>query len=297
MTLDKSHTLSGPLTFHIYQTLIRSSQDRWEKPSPPPPPRTRPLTWWTTPSISTGMMKSALFTGYGGKERLELRPGLPRRPSQARAGPSAPGLGAAGQAHLEGAVHQGLIQVDDHADLVRVLGLGLGEQILDRGLLWGRAGLAGGTSLTPPSFLHTSLPSCSRLAGKSQGHGERPPPSQICPCQLWSPGGPPGCLGLTSPPGKSRQRTASTQTGTFKFPRRSSRSCQVTSWVDQTFQGLQAGQEKPFPVTPGRASPGPCSPHLATTHLGNSSVLLHKQGGPAVAGQGLPIIPADAAEK
>lgn len=32
---------------------------------------------------------------------------------------------------LEGAVHQGLVQVDDHADLVRVLGLGLGEQVLD----------------------------------------------------------------------------------------------------------------------------------------------------------------------
>lgn len=33
------------------------------------PPNTQPLTWWTTPSISTGMMKSALFTGCEGGER------------------------------------------------------------------------------------------------------------------------------------------------------------------------------------------------------------------------------------
>lgn len=64
-----------------------------QMPSPLPPPRTRPLTWWTTPSISTGMMKSALFTGYGGKERLELQRDLPRPPSQARAGPSEPRAG------------------------------------------------------------------------------------------------------------------------------------------------------------------------------------------------------------
>lgn len=31
----------------------------------PPPPH---LTWCTTPSISTGMMKSALFTGCGGEK-------------------------------------------------------------------------------------------------------------------------------------------------------------------------------------------------------------------------------------
>lgn len=36
---------------------------------------------------------------------------------------------------LEGTVHQGLIQVDDHADLVQVLGFGLREQVLDWGLL------------------------------------------------------------------------------------------------------------------------------------------------------------------
>lgn len=60
-------------------------------------PNIRPLTWWTTPSISTGMMKSALFTGYGGKERLELGepcPDRPPRPEQASRNPRAGGCWA-----------------------------------------------------------------------------------------------------------------------------------------------------------------------------------------------------------
>lgn len=41
-------------------------------------PQYQPLTWWTTPSISTGMMKSALFTGCGEKRGA----GAQARPAQ-----------------------------------------------------------------------------------------------------------------------------------------------------------------------------------------------------------------------
>lgn len=41
----------------------------------------------------------------------------------------------------------------------------------------------------------------------------------------------------------------------------------------------------------------PCNPHPATTHLGDGTILLHQQRRPAVGRQGLPIVPADAAEK
>lgn len=88
--------------------------------------------------------------------------------------------------HLEGAVHQGLVQVDDHADLVRVLGLGLGEQVLDWSLLRGWAALAVGTSLKTQSFLPhgSSLPPALYM-GRLWDDGDRPSPSQLCPCQLW----------------------------------------------------------------------------------------------------------------
>lgn len=39
-----------------------------------------------------------------------------------------------GVPHLEGAVHQGLIQVDDHAELAGILRLDLGQEVLDSSL-------------------------------------------------------------------------------------------------------------------------------------------------------------------
>lgn len=231
MTLDKSHTLSGPLTFHISQRLIRSSQDWWEKPSPPPPPRTRPLTWWTTPSISTGMMKSALFTGYGGKERLELRPGLPRPPSQARQAPPNQGWGPRGRPTLK----ELCTRVSSRSMTTQILSeswaLASGSRYWtgvccgdERGWL--------GAPLSPLSFLHTSLPACSPQAGKSQGQGRGHPLPRFAPA---SSGARVGRLALWASlphlgnPGREQRPPT---TGTFKFPWRSSRSCQVTSWVD-----------------------------------------------------------------
>lgn len=85
-------------------------------------------------------------------------------------------------AHLEGTVHQGLIQVDDHADLVQVLGFGLREQVLDWGLLWGQAGswcchLSQAPIISPPPALFLESP---------KDRVETPAPSQFCPCQPWS---------------------------------------------------------------------------------------------------------------
>lgn len=51
--------------------------------------------------------------------------------------------------------------------------------------------------------------------------------------------------------------------------------------------------KSPFPETRPSLSPDA----QATTHLGDSSVLLHQQGRPTVRWQGLPIVAADAAEK
>lgn len=52
------------------------------------------------------------------------------------------GLGQ-GVSHLEGAVHQGLIQVDDHAELAGVLRLDLGQEVLDSSLEQGDTGQQG----------------------------------------------------------------------------------------------------------------------------------------------------------
>lgn len=128
MTSGKFHTLSRPLTYHSYQRPIqgalriggKSLGFGWQMPNPPPPPSTQPLTWWTTPSISTGMMKSALFTGCK-EERAAEAGARPAETALAGRGrlPQKPwGREPLGRAHLKGAVHQGLVQVDDHADLV-----------------------------------------------------------------------------------------------------------------------------------------------------------------------------------
>ena len=108
VSLSKSHTLSGPDIPHLSKShvglsgLVGGAWGLKTDAKSITPPHAQPLTWWTTPSISTGMMKSALFTGCGRgggeEELLELRHGPRRPPSQARAGTLRdPGLRAAGQ--------------------------------------------------------------------------------------------------------------------------------------------------------------------------------------------------------
>ena len=98
-------------------------------------------------------------------------------------------------AHLEGTVHQGLIQVDDHAYLVRVLGFGLREQVLDWGLLWGQGGSWLLPSLSSPS--HFSYP--SPLPGEPQGQSGNTSPFPALPLPTLEPGGRlPGSRGFTS---------------------------------------------------------------------------------------------------
>lgn len=82
------------------------------------------------PSISTGMMKSALFTGCGGHSGVSVGWGAP----VARKPPLPPQWGCS---HLEGAVHQRLVQVDDHAELAGILRLDLGQEVLDCSLRQG----------------------------------------------------------------------------------------------------------------------------------------------------------------
>lgn len=84
-----------------------------------------------------------------------------------------------GVPHLEGAVHQGLIQVDDHAELAGVLRLDLGQEVLDSSLQPGDMGqqgsnrvARGGTgrsACSPPSPGHT---------GEVQGMVTHPPQCQ-----------------------------------------------------------------------------------------------------------------------
>lgn len=64
-------------------------------------------------------------------------------------------------------------------------------------------------------------------------------------------------------------------------------------------QGLAARPEEPPSRTPLEGlSPGvPHSPHLASTHLGDGTILLHEQGCPTMGRQGLPVIPAYTAEE
>lgn len=49
-----------------------------------------------------------------------------------------------GVPHLKGAVHQGLIQVDDHAELAGILWLDLGQEVLDSSLQQGDTAQQGG---------------------------------------------------------------------------------------------------------------------------------------------------------
>lgn len=52
-----------------------------------------------------------------------------------------------GVPHLEGAVHQGLIQVDDHTELAGILWLDLGQEVLDSSLQQGDTGQQGSNRL------------------------------------------------------------------------------------------------------------------------------------------------------
>lgn len=112
--------------------------------------------------------------------------------------------------------------------------------------------MAGGTSLRPPSFLQTSLPSCSPLAGKAQGRGRDHPLPRFAPAES---GARAGRLALwASRPrlGDEGSEQRPPTTGTLRIP-----------WVElsgdkpgrQTFQGLQVGQEEPFPLTHLGAEP------------------------------------------
>lgn len=70
-----------------------------------------------------------------------------------------------GVPHLEGAVHQGLVQVDDHAQLAGILWLDLRQEVLDSSLQQrdrgqqgsdrAARGGTGGSACSPPSPGHT----------------------------------------------------------------------------------------------------------------------------------------------
>lgn len=256
-------------------------------------------------------MKSALFTGCRGKRAAGAGagPAEPTLPGQDRP-PGKLGWGLLGRAHLEGAVHQGLVQVDDHADLVRVLGLGLGKQVLDWGLLWGHLGLAEGASLKPQSLLlhKSALPQPSTWGATRMVTEATPPPSSA-PAR--------SAAGLSRPhfPTKGNQGggKAPTEKRNSDFPwlGGTQRSWGAQGLAGRCRGGVSGGlhppQYLPEPAGVSCKAPFPnplraearClrSPHLAATHLGDGSVLLHEQGRPTVGRQGLPVIAADAAEE
>lgn len=167
-------------------------------------------------------------------------------------------------------MHQGLVQVDDYADLVRVLGLGLGEQVLDWGVLWGWVGLAAGTSLKPQSFLlhMSSLPQPSTWrATRTVGETN---PFPALPLPTLEPGVGRLALWASLPDlGNQGRGKLPLLKGKFRIPMVGGPSLGRQSWGIQgweglggwrawwgdrgappSFQGLRAGHEEPPPPKP-----------------------------------------------
>ena len=186
-------------------------------PTLPPPPHPQPLTWWTTPSISTGMMKSALFTGCRGKRAAGAgaRPARTTLPGQARVcvtsakshilsglltiphlskshlGLRDRGLRAAGRGPT---LKELCTRVSSRSMTTHILSeswaLASGSRYWT-GVCCGDKGGAGYCHLSQAPVIS---PTPALFLESPKDRVETPAPSQLCPCQPWSLGV--GCLAL-----------------------------------------------------------------------------------------------------
>lgn len=85
-SLGPGHSTFIKIPSRAFKTGGRNLGSGRQTPTLPPPPTPSPSLWWTTPSISTGMMKSALFTGCRRKRAAGIgaRPTRTTLPGQAR---------------------------------------------------------------------------------------------------------------------------------------------------------------------------------------------------------------------